>query len=82
MPMALLGFLGQCSLPVCLADPEDIERVVLLRGTGLIEAEIPPRILRGRGCGYFGCAVIHSLTSRGLVLARRRCAAASAPEAE
>lgn len=73
MPMALLGFLGECSFPVCLADPEDIERVVLLRGTGLIEAEVPPRIFDARTCCYSGAAVIQGLTTAGLALAQRRC---------
>ena len=73
MPMALLGFLGECSFPVCLADPEDIERVVLLRGTGLIEAEIPPHGFGVRACCYSGAAVIQGLTAAGLALAQRRC---------
>ena len=73
MPMALLGFLGECSFPVCLADPEDIERVVVLRGTGLIEAEIPPLIFGARSCCYSGAAVIQGLTASGLALAKRRC---------
>ena len=80
--MGLLGFLADCSLPVCLADPEDIERVVVLRGTGLIEAEIPPRILGARSYVYSGCAVILSLTPPGLALARRRCSGGGTPEAD
>lgn len=70
--MALLGFLGECSLPVSIPDFEDIERVLLLRETGLIEAEVPPRIFGTHGCAYVGGAVIQSLTPTGLALARRK----------
>ena len=82
MPIALLAFLGDCSLPVCLADPDDIERVVVLRGTGLIEAEIPPRVLGARCYVYSGCAVILSLTPPGLALARRSCSGGGTPGAD
>lgn len=71
MPMALLRFLGTCAFPLCLADPDDIERVFLLLGAGLIEAELPPRIIESPRCVYFGGAVIQRMTPAGLTLARR-----------
>lgn len=62
---------GKCSLPVCLADPEDIKRAFLLGDTGLIDAEVPGRGLGAKGCIYVGGALIQRLTALGTALVRR-----------
>lgn len=72
MPMELLAFLEGCSLPVGVTDFNDIERAVLLRDIGLIEAEIPRRVWEDRGCVYPGGAIVSRLTPTARKLAQRR----------
>jgi len=72
MPYAMLRYLASRSGPTVLTDPEDIERVELLRSVKLVEAHIPTSITTRDGhIRYTGAAVVHSVTVTGRKLAGR-----------
>jgi hypothetical protein len=72
MPYAMLRYLASRPGPTVLTDPEDIERVELLRSVNLVEAHIPASITTREGhTRYTGAALVHSVTGAGRKLASR-----------
>jgi hypothetical protein len=72
MPFAMLRYLASRPGPTVLTDPEDIERVELLRAVKLVEAHIPASITTRDGhIRYTGAALVHSITVAGQKLAGR-----------
>jgi hypothetical protein len=72
MPYAMLRYLASRVGPTVLTEPEDIERVELLRSVKLVEAHIPGAITTKNGhIRYTGAAIVHSLTAEGSKLAGR-----------
>jgi hypothetical protein len=70
MPYQMLKFLATTSGPTVFEDPDDIERVLILRSAELVEADVPPTIGDENGCTrYAGAAVIHRVTAVGRKLA-------------
>jgi hypothetical protein len=73
MPYQMLKYLTTVSGPTVLTEPDDIERVLLLRAAQLVEADIPPFVYLEDGhTRYAGAAVIHRVTAVGRKLACRR----------
>ena len=73
MPYRMLKYLATATGPTILTEPDDIERVVLLRSAELVEADIPPTINSDDGhIRYAGAAVIHRVTAVGRKLASSR----------
>ena len=72
MPYVIVRYLASRPGPTVLTDPEDIERVELLRSVNLVEAHIPGSIMTRNGhIRYTGAAVVHSITAAGRKLAGR-----------
>jgi hypothetical protein len=72
MPYQLLKYLASVSGPTVLRDPDDIQRVALLKSAELVESDIPPTIYFQSGhIVYSGAAVIHRVTDAGRRLANR-----------
>lgn len=73
MPMQLLDRLCRAQLPLKIEDPEEIQKCAVLRGAGLIEAELPPLLHpRGRWLAYSGQAIVLCVTSRGHAAAAKK----------
>jgi hypothetical protein len=74
MPYQMLKYLTTVLGPTVLTEPDDIERVLLLRSAELVEADIPPTLhLEDGHTRYAGAAVIHRVTAAGRKLASRPC---------
>jgi hypothetical protein len=72
MPYAMLRYLASRVGPTVLTEPEDIERVELLRSVNLVEAQIPASITTGNGhIRYTGAAIVYGVTAVGSKLAGR-----------
>jgi len=55
MPYQMLKYLATITGPTVLTEPDDIERVVVLRSAELVEADVPPTIdgpLRQTSCRF------------------------------
>jgi hypothetical protein len=66
VPYQLLRYLVTVEGPIALIEADDIERIILLRSAGLVEAEIPPTIQSEDGrIRYAGAALIHRVTAAG-----------------
>jgi hypothetical protein len=65
MPFRLLQRLRAAQLPLMIEDQDDIDKLVVLKATELIEAEIP-KMLRPSGAHrYDDPAVVLRVTERG-----------------
>ena len=73
MPFTLLKRLRAAQLPLMVEDQEDIDKLVVLKATELIEAEIP-RMRRPSGPHrYDDPAVVLRVTERGRAPMRAAC---------
>ena len=69
MPLALLQRLSCIQLPTQIEAQGDIDKMLLLRAAGLIEADLPPAAeVQGRHL-YAGQAIVMALTRRGQLVA-------------
>ena len=80
MPMKLLACLCEAAMPCEVADGDDIEKLVVLRAAGLVEADIPPLLEEG-GLRWFGePARVRRVLAEGVAAVRgRRQACTAAP---
>ena len=81
MPMELLARLCEAAMPCQLVDADDIEKLVVLRAAGLVEADIPPMLEEGGRRWFGGSARVHRVRAAGVTAVRgpgQGCTAASA----
>jgi hypothetical protein len=72
MPYVMLKYLTTVIGPMSFTEPDDIDRVEMLRSACLVEADIPPTLTSEDGhTRYVGAAVIHRVTDIGRRLAGR-----------
>lgn len=75
MPFKLLTCLANGSLPVKIADAEEIDMVRALSDAGLVRAELPGLTERDEMPKYAGCATVLEVTARGRTLSAKAGAA-------
>jgi hypothetical protein len=63
--MKLLAALCEARLPSTVLEPDDIEKLMVLKATGFVEAEIPPMLMDEESYGYTEPAVVVKVTDRG-----------------
>jgi hypothetical protein len=73
MPFTLLQRLRAAQLPLMIEDQEDIDKLVVLKATKLIEAEIPKMRRPSGAHRYDGPAVVLRVTERGRAPMRATC---------
>lgn len=63
--MKLLAALCEARLPSTVLEPDDIEKLLVLKATGFVEAEIPPMLMDQQSYRYAAPAVVMKVTDRG-----------------
>jgi len=63
--MKLLAALCEARLPSAVLEPDDIEKLLVLKATGFVEAEIPPMLMDEKSYRYPAPAVVMKVTDRG-----------------
>ena len=70
VPMKLLTRLCAAEVPIQVFDQDEIEKLSVLRSAALVEAEIPPVLVKDGGCRYMGPAILRKVTAEGHAAAR------------
>lgn len=65
MPMKLLAALCDARLPSTVFEADDIEKLLVLKDTGFVEADIPPMRQDEESYRYSAPAVVLKVTERG-----------------
>ncbi|CAN7486835.1 hypothetical protein LJR130_003311 [Variovorax sp. LjRoot130] len=73
MPFTLLKRLRAVQLPLMVEDPEDIDKLAVLKATNLIEAEVPKMRRPSGPHRYDDAAVVLRVTERGRAPMRAAC---------
>jgi hypothetical protein len=63
--MKLLAALCEARMPSTVLEPDDIEKLLVLKATGFVEADIPPMLLDEESYRYSAPAVVLKVTERG-----------------
>lgn len=69
--MNLLARLCAAEAPIQVFDQDEIEKLSVLRSAALVEADIPPVIVKDGGCRYMGPAILRKVTDEGHAAARK-----------
>jgi len=63
--MKLLAALCEAHLPSTVFEPDDIEKLLVLKATGFVEADIPPMLMDEESYRYGAPATVIKVTDRG-----------------
>ena len=63
--MKLLAALCEAHLPSTVFEPDDIEKLLVLKATGFVEADIPPMPMAEESYRYGAPATVIKVTDRG-----------------